>query len=571
LSLADYYDRRRDDITTAAGQEAAALANERAELEAGLAAEQNRALDPTKKNDELTRARAVAQIKQEIAHVDAQSAQAAAKTNNDLAANELARYTATEQHQIKELEMQKQLAELEGNRAAVAQADAKLRELQLAKDLEQIGETRAQIDAALAEFRAAENIKTTSAGAQTSLAAGTAGLGERKAQIEEKVSAGELLPYQAARQIRQEYELAIPALQKQVDLLREQAAAAQRLFEASGGTGSSTVADDLTKKAQDGQRAIDKLRTEENTTLNKGWMSWKTEAFSAIDQVSSHLTTGLNGWIDGHQRFGTAVMQTWNSIVMTALQSLEKIGEQWIAQHLKMLLIKETTNRAGVASDISAASQKEAIGAAAAKKSIFQSAKDVAVSTWASVSKIPIIGWILAPIAAAAAFAGAIALGAFAGGGPVTRSAAPRFAGFSAGGRIVARSMLGGGMISGPGSSTSDSIPAMLSNGEYVVSAAGTRRAGLGVLDAINRGSFPSVRQPAPYSANGFRQYAGGGSVLTAASGGGVNFNLQTHIGEMNALDGATVRALLEQHGDLVGSIAVAAVKRHYRTNGVGG
>jgi hypothetical protein len=45
-----------------------------------------------------------------------------------------------------------------------------------------------------------------------------------------------------------------------------------------------------------------------------------------------------------------------------------------------------------------------------------------------------------------------------------------------------------GGYISGAGSGTSDSIPARLSNGEYVLSAAAVKRIGVSTLDAMNDG-----------------------------------------------------------------------------------
>lgn len=48
-----------------------------------------------------------------------------------------------------------------------------------------------------------------------------------------------------------------------------------------------------------------------------------------------------------------------------------------------------------------------------------------------------------------------------------------------------------GGFVSGPGSSTSDSIPAMLSNGEYVIRAEAVRRIGIGALNRLNTGSHP--------------------------------------------------------------------------------
>lgn len=44
-----------------------------------------------------------------------------------------------------------------------------------------------------------------------------------------------------------------------------------------------------------------------------------------------------------------------------------------------------------------------------------------------------------------------------------------------------------GGYVSGPGTGTSDSIPALLSNGEYVIRAAAVQRLGIGTLDKINR------------------------------------------------------------------------------------
>lgn len=52
-----------------------------------------------------------------------------------------------------------------------------------------------------------------------------------------------------------------------------------------------------------------------------------------------------------------------------------------------------------------------------------------------------------------------------------------------------------GGVISGPGTATSDSIPAMLSDGEYVIKADAVRRVGLPMLDAINSGAVRRFAQ----------------------------------------------------------------------------
>lgn len=61
---------------------------------------------------------------------------------------------------------------------------------------------------------------------------------------------------------------------------------------------------------------------------------------------------------------------------------------------------------------------------------------------------------------------------------------------FNPGGGPI-RAFATGGNVSGPGTGTSDSIPAWLSNGEYVMRAAAVRKYGTGLMDAINRGSAP--------------------------------------------------------------------------------
>lgn len=66
------------------------------------------------------------------------------------------------------------------------------------------------------------------------------------------------------------------------------------------------------------------------------------------------------------------------------------------------------------------------------------------------------------------------------GGGNNTTTAGKRFGG--------AVRFAGGGMALGPGSGISDSIPALISNGEFVVNAQATQ-ANLGLLNAINNGA----------------------------------------------------------------------------------
>lgn len=71
----------------------------------------------------------------------------------------------------------------------------------------------------------------------------------------------------------------------------------------------------------------------------------------------------------------------------------------------------------------------------------------------------------------------------------------------------VFKNKASGGYISGPGTKTSDDIPAMLSNGEYVVRAASVDKYGTEFLDRVNAGH---------YANGGLVHLAGGGSVEAA-------------------------------------------------------
>lgn len=77
-----------------------------------------------------------------------------------------------------------------------------------------------------------------------------------------------------------------------------------------------------------------------------------------------------------------------------------------------------------------------------------------------------------------------------------------------------------GGYIHGPGTSTSDSIPAMLSNGEYVINADAVSRVGAPLLDAINQGR--SIR----HFASGGLVSGSGGSGIILKAGGTVQLNV---------------------------------------------
>jgi hypothetical protein len=90
-----------------------------------------------------------------------------------------------------------------------------------------------------------------------------------------------------------------------------------------------------------------------------------------------------------------------------------------------------------------------------------------------------------------------------------------------------------GGYISGPGTMTSDSIPAMLSNGEYVINADSVKAIGTPTLDRINKmatGGFVSYSVP---KANSYPMGYNRGGMIQHYNVGGLVINTQPGQNEM--------------------------------------
>ncbi len=94
-----------------------------------------------------------------------------------------------------------------------------------------------------------------------------------------------------------------------------------------------------------------------------------------------------------------------------------------------------------------------------------------------------------------------------------------------------------GGYVSGPGTPTSDSIPAMLSNGEYVINAKSVQAAGLPMLDSINRmAAGGMVKYNVPQMSSGGRvRFNQGG--LASSSSSMYNINVQLNGTNLTADD----------------------------------
>ena len=102
-----------------------------------------------------------------------------------------------------------------------------------------------------------------------------------------------------------------------------------------------------------------------------------------------------------------------------------------------------------------------------------------------------------------------------------------------------------GGYISGVGTSTSDSIPAMLSNGEYVINAKSVQAAGIPMLDRINKMAKGGLatKFDVPKSSMGRMRYGDGGMASSSNS----LYNINVNVAGTNANPNDIARAISQE------------------------
>lgn len=137
---------------------------------------------------------------------------------------------------------------------------------------------------------------------------------------------------------------------------------------------------------------------------------------------------------------------------------------------------------------------------------------------------------------------------------------------FAKGGVVKAA---GGGSIVGAGTGTSDSIPAMLSNGEYVLTAAAVNRLGLPFLDKLNAGDFPGYAEGGLVSPN---LYAGSTNVSTKSSdSNGLAEKVINIILNISTMDAQSFQDFLERGGgrEVIQQVAYDAERNFASSTGV--
>ena len=165
------------------------------------------------------------------------------------------------------------------------------------------------------------------------------------------------------------------------------------------------------------QNEIENLaRTHANKMAQLDTEAAKT-SMKNFDQFFNHVTTGFDSTIAGMLRgtttFGKGMLNMLMDLEISFAQSMARMLLKWIQHHLAKLIVHTTTNQAQVTSDAATEAEGESIGMIGALKSITRAAGKAGAHAFSSVFEtVPFpANLILAPVAAAAAFAGTLAFG----------------------------------------------------------------------------------------------------------------------------------------------------------------
>jgi len=181
------------------------------------------------------------------------------------------------------------------------------------------------------------------------------------------------------------------------------------------------------------------------------------------NRIGESFGGALNGMITGAQTWRSALSSIFQQVADAFLQQIViQPFQQWIAMQARMLALKLGFIQQEQTVDAAASAAKVAQKTTETTAVVSMDAAKAGAGAAASQASIPIVGPGLAIAAMVAMVAAVMAL----------LGGIKKFA--------------GGGLVSGPGSATSDSIPARLSAGEYVVRAAAVRQVGVAFLDSLN-------------------------------------------------------------------------------------
>lgn len=357
---------------------------------------------------------------------------------------------ATLEFKQKEAELEKKIADLQTKPKAPARNSSKKQGAVEAVTPEDSAVKSTRLDNAKSEL---EELRAKYAKEKAEALANAKDVADNKVRIEQDAQNSILAIQKEAMQKAASYR-------RTVDQAKQAEDKANNSESLSGYVEIMNQKDEITNQSYASILAHENELSEQRQIMHDQMMlnasSWsdymQTVMMQTAQSMQDTLAEGLTNWI----MQAKSLSEVFSNLAKTILQQLVQGAlKKWISS----LGIIRTLN--------DAADKTEAASAAAQTSAIMTKA--------AAQAKL-----------AAATMISAMPFTAYSAGATV----ADQMGIASAGASVLKKAK--GGAIIGPGTSTSDSIPALLSNGEYVINADAAAQIGRTTLDSLNSGAYPA-------------------------------------------------------------------------------
>lgn len=474
-----------------------------------------------------------------------------AKIDGEIAAKQIEQTTAVAslqdqmqqevlRNKDQQIAAEQKLLTIEGEKAEAARRGLEIETQKLALDLQHSGASKDEVDKAVNDFKTQGLNRINFEDAKQNASDALNEMDRQIAAIKAKVSDGTLFPAQAEQQIMQLERERLPQLQQLAQQMLDLANKTKTPGNPLGDQGMIAQAeqyaqkvDAITLSTNQLQQMIGQIKTAAENSLTNGFGT-------ALDSII--LKTNTVGGAFSKMAFDMATQ-----MVQIEAKFLANKFFQWLTgtgQNGAGGGINAAGNQSsGVLGSIGSwigglfSSGGSGIGGAASTATTTANTTAVTANTAAETALTTANSALIAAITANTAAVTASSASSGANGADSLLSTigdAAASSGYALGGRI-----------SGPGTSTSDSIPAMLSDGEFIVNANAVGKPGvLSLLHAINgtpgysRGSAPAVKR-----------FADGGAV----AGAGVvqhNYHIAPEVPDhviQKAVDNAVASSIARQ------------------------
>lgn len=497
LSLQQYFDDRKAILEKQFANEAAILKARRAAV----------AAEPIATNDNGTGAY---QKKAELAKLDGEIAAKQIEQQTALADLQTQRTQEELRNKEQQISAEQKLLTIEGQKADAARLGLQIETQKLALELQHSGASQAEVAKAVNDYKTQAGNRIDFEDTKQNASDALNEMDQQIAAIKAKVNDGSLFPAQAEQQIINLEKQRLPQLQQLAQQMVDLANKTKTPGNPLGDQGMIAQAEQFAQKVGAIQLATDQLSQQMGKLKQAAQDSFQNGFASAINSIISGTNTVAGA-------FRKMAFDIASQLVQIETKFLANQFFQWLTgtgQNSGTGGINAASkSTSGILGSIGSwigglfgGGSGGAAGSAASAATTTANTTAITANTAAQAAATTAHGALIAALTAnTAAVTASAASSTTSGAGSWLSSLGSAFS--SSGHKH-------GGQISGPGTGTSDSIPAMLSDGEFVVNATAVNKPGvLALLHAINgtpgyaRGYGPSVQR-----------YAEGGAV--SSSGG---------------------------------------------------